>query len=313
MPFVPLGSRKRIEVILDDDKHRISNEMKIRDTLTVKHHHQHMPGANGYKYANHPITMGPVRGPEAPFARANKPWTAPDDDPNGMAALKDLEQAPQGASQIGGHASLGETMRKNRSTPALERTLKANPVVEGGKTLGEQAKEKANPISIELSRWQRLAAVTNRDLVSMPSLSSKQELYREIPKPKKVVPSANGLVNFPKYMLFENNHMKHQDLIRFIEEEEKNRAEAEARQQAADARQQAVQEAMMRGEEREPTPMSTGRESQENPEDDVLVPYGTASWGQPRLRGDQKTIKKQWAGSAMAAGKSMRTSNPFRN
>jgi hypothetical protein len=311
MPFVPLGSRKRIEVILDEDKHRISNEMKIKDGLTVKLHHQHMPGATGYKYANHPITMGPVRGPEAPFARANKPWTAPDDDPSGMAALRELEQAPQGASRDGAHAPLGETMRKSRSTPALVRTLQANPVLEGGMTLGEQAKQKANPLSIELSRWARLAEVTNRDLMSMPSLSSKQELYREIPKPKKVVPSANGLVNFPKYMLFENSHAKQQDLLRFIEAENQGRAEAEARQQAAEARQQAVEEAMTRGEERELTPSSTGREAPM--EDEVLVPYCTASWGQPRLRGDQQTIKKQWAGSAMAAGKSMRTSNPFRN
>merc|ERR1719502_2541698 len=33
-------------------------------------------------------------------------------------------------------------MRKSRSTPALTRTLRANPVEEGGKSLGEQAKEK---------------------------------------------------------------------------------------------------------------------------------------------------------------------------
>lgn len=296
MPFVPLGSRKRIEVILDDDKSRLSNEMKAKDNATVKLHHQVMPGASGYRYANHPLTMGPVRGPAAPFQGSNKPWAPPEDDPCGMASMKDLEHAPVGAYNTGSHAPIGETLRKTRSTPALVRTLKANPVEEGGKSLGEQAKEKANPISIELTRWQRLAEVTKRDQVTMPPLNTK---YRDIPPPKKHYPSANGLTNFPKYMLFENSHMKHQDLIRFIEAENQARDEAQAKHQRKEER-------TMRGEPPD-TPLSTSRE-----DEDELVPFATASWGQPRLRGPQGTVKKQWAGSAMPSGKSQRSSNWFR-
>lgn len=298
MPFVPLGSRKRIEVILDDDKERLSGEMKAKDNATVKLHHQVMPGASGYRYANHPLTHGPVRGPPAPFQASNKPWAPPEEDPCGMAAMKDLEQAPVGAYSIGSHAPLGETMRKTRSTPALTRTLKANPVEEGGKTLGEQAKEKANPLSIELTRWQRLAEVTKRDQASMAPLNTK---YRDIPKPKKPVLSANGLTNFPKYMLFEPSHLKHQDLKRFIEAEEKARADAEGKQQR-------VEERTMRGEPPDTPQSETGRETPTTPPNT----FATASWGQPRLRQPQDTIKRMWAGSAMPAGRSQRSSNPFR-
>lgn len=303
MPFVPLGSRKRIEVILDNDKHRLSSEMKAKDNATVKLHHQHMPGNTGYKYANHPITMNPnLRGPEAPFARANKPWTAPEDDPSGMAAMRDMEQAPVGALRDGSHEPMGETMRKSRSTPAMVRTLKANPVLEGGKSLGEQAKEKANPLSIELSRWQRLAEVTKRDVALMPGLSSKAELYREIPKPKKVFVNSEGLLNFPKYMLFENSHLKQTDFQRFVDAEDKARKEAEERHAA-------VEEAMAKGEVQD-TPASTSRET---PASEEMVPFATASWGAPRLRGDHANLKHQWAGNPLPTGKGSRSSNPFRN
>lgn len=304
MPFVPLGSRKRIEVILDDDKHKLSSDMQAKDNATVKLHHQHMPGATGYRYANHPETMGPVRGPPAPFRGANKPWSPPENDATCMAALKDLEHAPQGAFSLGSHAPLGETMRKTRSVPALVKTLREANLEEGGKTLGEQAKEKANPISIELSRWKRMAEVTKRDLASMPSIHPTK---REAPPPKKPL-GAGGLVNFPKYMLFENSHLKQQDLLRFIESEEKARQEVEARQRAAE-------EAMSRGEVQDTppieSPMSTGRES--TPAQSMgPMPGGQASWGAPRLRGPPDEIKHIWAGNPMPTGKSSKSSNPFR-
>lgn len=301
MPFVPLGSRKRIEVVLDHDKERIGNEMRTKDFQTVKLHHQVMPGATGYRYANHPITMGPVRGPPAPFEGANKPWAPPEHEPDGMAAARDLLQAPVGAYREGSHEAQAEGLRKTRSTPALTRTMAANPIPEGGKSLGEQAKEKANPISIELCRWQRLAEVTKRDLASMPALTSTKKT--QPPPPKPIV--TGGLVNFPKYMLFENSHLKTTEFQRYCD------SEAKARQEALE-RTEAAEEAMSRGET---TPADTSREASQSrmsSGSEVLVPYGTASWGQPRLRGPWETVKQQWAGSAMPHGKSTRSSNPFR-
>jgi len=298
MPFVPLGSRKRIEVILDDDKERLGNLMRTKDNETVRLHHQVMAGQSGYRYANHPQTWGPVRGPAAPFHSANKPWSPPEDDPSGMAAMKDLEQAPIGASREGAHGSLGEQMRKSRSVPAMVRTMKANPVQEGGKSLGEQAKEAADPASIELNRWLRLAKVTERDLMSMPALAPPQK--RNIVAKKPFV-NAAGLVNFPKYMLFENSHLKATDLQRFVESEDRARKEAAAMHAVA-------QEALARGDVQD----SENGSGMESPTSDV-VPLGTVSWGAPRLRGPGETVKRQWAGSAMCAGKSQQTSNPFRN
>lgn len=304
MPFVPLGSRKRIEVILDHDKERLSNEMRVKDNATVKLHHQDMPGSTGatglsYRYANHPITMGPTRGPAPPFQGANKPWAPPEHEPNGMAAMRDLDQAPIGAYTNGSCHMLGESLRQSRSVPALVRTMAANPVEAGGKSLGEQAKEMANPVSIELARWQRLAEVTKRDLQSMPALHTTQK--REKPKPKKPF-IVGGLVNFPKYMLFENSHLKQTDFQRFVDAEDKARKEAEERHAAVEA-------AMAKGEVQD-TPASTSRET---PASEEMVPFATASWGAPRLRGDHANLKHQWAGNPLPTGKGSRSSNPFRN
>merc|ERR1712032_472710 len=105
----------------DHDKERLGNEMRAKDHATVKLHHQVMPGASGYRYANHPITMGPLRGPPAPFQTSNKPWAPPEHEPNGMAAMRDLEQAPIGAYHDGSHGSKCEVLRKTRSVPALVR------------------------------------------------------------------------------------------------------------------------------------------------------------------------------------------------
>merc|ERR1712070_976561 len=171
-----------------------------------------------------------------------------------------------------------------------------HPVEEGGKSLGERAKEAANPISIELNRWKRLAEVTNRDLATMPNIPQAK---REAQPAKKPIVVAGGLVNFPKYMLFENSHLKSREFQRFCEAEAKARQEAEDRALAAEA-------AMNKGEVQD-TPLGTSRDAQDNEEE--MVPIGTISWGQPRLRGTQETIKKQWAGSACATGKCQRSSN----
>jgi len=316
MPFVPLGSRKNHGVILDEMKAVIDGKMHALDNATVKFHHQVMPGATGYKFANHPITMGPVRQPPPPFATANKPWAPPEDEPDGMAAARDNLQAPMGALNEGSHRFLAEGTRANRSTGALLKTmggkvtmvglsgsvveLQRNMNEEGAKSLGEQAREQANPVSIELRRWQKMAKVTERDLNSMPPLDK----IKERKMPEKPVASG-GLVNFPKYMLFENSHLKTTEFQRYCDGEAADRAEKANRATAAE-------EAMARGEL---TPgissMSPSRESGSMQSGAPDWPP-QVSWGAPRLRGPSSETSKQYAGSAMPHGKSMKSSNPFR-
>jgi len=301
MPFIPLGSRKNAGVLVDDEKQLATSLMRQKDNATVNLHHQVMAGTSSYRYAKHPETMGPVRGPPAPFKAANKPWTSAEQEPNGMAAMRDLEQAPMGACRDGGHCFHGETLRKSRSTPAMIKTLAAaGPQDELGKSLGEQAKEMANPLSIELNRWKRLAEVTKRDLATMPELHSTMKIER--PPHKKPLVSG-GLVNFPKYMLFENSHLKQQDFMRFVAAEEQARKEHEERVGSAEEAMGKDKPSALQ------TPISTSRVgSQESSE--PSVPYATVSWGAPNLRGPD--MKNQWAGSALPSGKSIRSSNPFR-
>jgi hypothetical protein len=294
MPFVSLGSRRRIEVVLDHDKQRLTNEMRAKDNATTSAHFGHAPGRSGYLYANHPLTKGPVRGPPAPFMKSNKPWNPEELDPSSPHAQKNAEQAPIGAFIEGSHSMIAETLRKSRSLPAVERTLrgtahtsfKLSANAEDGKSIGDQAKEAANPVSIELNRWKRLADVTHRDLSSMPELHSWIKPERQKPK---AFASKGGLVNFPKYMLFENSHMKMLDLQKFSDDQKK------------------AQEAAERGELR--TPVGLQDEDEEDEDEDI---YRSASWGQPRLR-NATNPNKMWAGSGMPAGRSMKSSNPFRN
>jgi hypothetical protein len=167
----------------------------------------------------------------------------------------------------------------------MTRCVAANSLYdEEGRGLGERAKEAANPVSIELNRWKRLAAVTKRDLEGMPELSSTQKPVREFPKPY-VTPG--GLVNFPKYMLFEKCHLRQMDLQRFIEDSNKLR---EAAEEPLDGKAE--------------SPASPG-----TPASPSI--YQTISWGAPRLR-TGGPVKAQWAGSACPAGKAQRSSNPFR-
>jgi len=321
MPFVPLGSRKNLGVLLDHDKELITGKMRLIDNATVAHHNQvmagtrsvaHLPVHASYRYAKHPETLGPVRGPPPPFQTANKPWAPAEEDPDGGHALRETEHAPVGACRDGGHCFHGETLRKSRSTPAMVKTLAKNSLEEG-ESYGEQAKKAGNPLTIELNRWNRMAEITKREMEGMPELHSLQKSFK--PPMKKPAPST-GLVNFPKYMLFENSHLKSQDNMRFVAAEELARAENEARHAA-------LQEAMDSGEASPLSPCSTSRslKSRETRFSEAgstktkgghETQLGAASWGQPRLRGKKHDIQKQWAGSAMASGKTMCSSNPFR-
>jgi hypothetical protein len=259
--------------------------MQNKDESTRTLHFGHAPGKSGYLFANHPLTNGPVRGPAQPFVKANKPWAPEEHHPDGPYAQKNAEHAPIGAFLEGSHAQLAESLRKTRSLPALERTLKATFKAEDDRSLGERAKEAANPLSIELNRWQRLANVTKRDLNSMPELHSWKAPERKDLLEKNFLPRG-GLVNFPKYTLWERSNLKQMDLQRFNDEIKE------------------MKEAHDRGELQPASPS----------QDDVLAEatnYQTVSIGAPKLRGPGAT-KKMYAGSAMPAGRNQRSSNPFR-
>ncbi|CAE8630004.1 unnamed protein product [Polarella glacialis] len=148
------------------------------------------------------MTRGFVRSPPPPFAKANSPWNPPEADPNSPAGQLQSTMAKNGAFWDGSHQHLG----KSRSSPQLQHS-------------GENVMA-CHPLSAELRRWERLAAVTERGEVNkdiqLATMSGKMSESVEEEKPRGRV---GGLVNFPKYMLINNCHLKTTDLGRFQREQ----------------------------------------------------------------------------------------------
>jgi len=296
---VPIGSRKPVPVVLDDDKVKFRAEMTAKDSATVKTMTAEMPSMrSGYRFANHPLTMGPVRGPDPPFLGATSPWRPPSADPYGPAAHKSIrEHAPVGGYKEGSHSFNAETIRKSRSLPTLRGEALAEAINENAL---EEAKLAANPISIELNRWKRLAkSCEGREVASFPTL------HKRIPPPiEKPGPVTGGLVNFPKYTLFENCNLKNMENRRFMENQERERKAAEERLAIIEATGQDPMTPILASMN------TTAMSSVDRQIGESAVPYGSASWGQPRLRGT--ILERNWAGSAMPGGRGSKTSNPFR-
>lgn len=280
MPFVPLGSRKRLDVIMDADKERLSNQLKSQDRAAFRSWEGAAPGASGYRFARHPTTLGPVRG-DVPFKDAGSPWRPPSAERDGPAAQRSMEHAPVGAVWEKSHRTLA---LKSQSMPSLQ---SAGSTVIDHREEAKKIREACNPISVELRRWHNLAAVTSNQTAGMIELPVRQK-----PEPPKPLVKTPGLVNFPKYMLIHNCHLKQTDMQRYVEAEAKARHEAEENRAEAEA-----------------LGISAGRlQEMEGAVEQSGVPWKTASWGAPRL----KKKGQHWAGSSMPAGRSMRTSNPFR-
>jgi len=279
MPFVPLGSRKRLDVILDADKERILNDMRDRDAAKVNAHFGVTPSSTGYRFGKHPSTMGSVRGPDVPFKDATSTWRPPSADPDGPAANRTMQMADHGA-----HWEASHSMRRMRSSPFLQ-----SP----GSTLAD-AREASRPLNVELKRWEKLATSTmGKEMQGSTMKDRESERGRSEPaKPREVVRTP-GLVNFPKYMLFNNCHLKQMDQHRFSEKETEARAQAE----------QSIRLGLT------PASRSMSLPFQDAP--DSSVPWQHASWGAPML-GDPVNRTFCWSGSSLPAGRGQRTSNPFR-
>lgn len=280
MPFVPLGQRKPIPLILDGDKAEIAARQRERDLAAVQRHLGAAPGASGYRFANLPPTLGHARGPEVPFRDAHASWRPPEADPDGPASLRNSQQAGYGAYWESSHG-----LRKARSSPTLQSPANAN------------AREACHPLSTELRRWEHMAETTRRcDMKGMKDVEwdplAKPARQDEAPK---AAPGRQGLVMFPKYMLINNCHLKSTDLQRFQREQME-----EQRRRADEASQQT--EAPGGPAEGQGSPKVVPRPGP--------VKFD-ASWGRPVLR-EPSQGGPHWAGSALPHGRGARTSNPFR-
>lgn len=179
-----------------------------------------------------------------------------------------------------------------RSSPSLY----ATGADMAGKKSVIDTTELTHPLSVELRRWQKFAEITTKqDMKDNIELSPKRKPESS---PKAPI-HTGGLVNFPKYMLIHNCHLKTQDQIRYVQEEN---AKREAAEQEARCRVQFGEEVGAAGDE---TQMS--RLTQDTPS-----LKKTASWGQPLRFRTAEDRNNQWAGNPMPGGRCSRTSNPFR-
>lgn len=280
MPFVPLRGRTKLNVVLDDDKDRIIGAQRAKDSRTVASHFGEMPGSRGYRYANHPITKGEVRGPDPPFTGATNTWRPPSADPQGPSAQRVESQAEYGAHLEGSHGHYApRRMASIRSLPNLQ---------QAGECCVSQDSLAIHPLQYELKRWEGIAkktqAIEMKDHIELSSLKRSQY----VPKQESV--NTGGLINFPKYMLIHNCHLKQMDCQRFKDEQDEER-----RNFASMAEAGTTQESFRNNAE-------LGKSS---------LNWQTASWGAPMVK-DKADNRPLYAGSAMPAGRGSRTSNPFR-
>jgi len=270
MPFVPLRARQRVEVILDDDKERLATQQRRRDEAAISAHAQLAPSASGYRFGHHPLTVGSCR-PEVPFKDATSTWRPPSADPAGPSSQKDREQV--GPSVW----SESHRMRKAQSSPALSAFNMTVPLA-------------THPLTKEIQRWETLSKKTQAREMTTTGEALELRPTRTIGGSKPEFRRVPGsLVNFPKYMLLKDSHLKQMEQQRFHQEEAERQRALESALESEDSGSPWVQRRKELGGE-------SG------------VQYGKASWGAPVLR----EPGQHWAGHGLAAGRCQRTSNPFR-
>jgi len=229
---------------LDEDKERISTQQRGRDFMTMSTHAQLAPSNSGYRFGNHPMTMGGVR-PEVPFKDATSTWRPPSADPTGPSSRKDREQV---GSPVW-HES--HRMRTSMSSPALSATNMTVPLA-------------THPLSREIGRWEKLSQKTEaREMTTTGGEVVQQGSTRKAPPKPQISRPPGGLVNFPKYMLIHSCHLKQMEQQRFQREQEERRRAFES----------------MSEEERATGPWVQRRQDV----GESAVEYATASWGAPLL------------------------------
>lgn len=301
MPFVPLATRKRLEVLLDDDRERIGTLQRQRDQHAVNRHFDFAHARSGYRFGNHAATQGPIRGPAVPFSAATSTWEPPEVSPSNAASLRASEHAVVGSHTEASHGTM--RLQRSFSTPG-----KAGSLL-------EKAKNDANPLTLERRRWEKFA-----------EFSLKGELQgKEPPPPLRRDPPpkpqpTKGLVNFPKYSLIHNCHLKQIDQFRFVRQEQEARDAMRAQEGEDDDTPAAA--------DCDSPPGTTGTSATMGFPDATRSQMFKYSQGAavhsgslimqsaPTLRGSLHTHQlpsdARFAGGALPHGRGMRTSNPFR-
>ncbi|CAK9054559.1 Pentatricopeptide repeat-containing protein, partial [Durusdinium trenchii] len=161
MPFVPISSRKPHALLLDHDKDRIRAQMQSKDEASVAEHYGLAPSSRGYRFGNHPMTRGPVRGPEVPFKEATRHWKPSEVEREGPMAKVDVKQAKVGAYWDGSHVKLA-ALRNCQSSPALQQSA-------------AEVMQACHPLTTELRRWEKLAKVTERGEINEAEQRNAQQ------------------------------------------------------------------------------------------------------------------------------------------
>lgn len=286
MPFVPLGSRKRLEVVLDDDKARMSMKQQQRDQATIDRFLGGSPNHFGYRFAQHPATMGNNRGPVVPFKDGTCNWRPPSADPNGPASIRSREQADYGARLEASHRPIA-SMHKTRSAPNLP------PV--------SNAMEACHPLSNEILKWKDLGVKTVA--VELKGVDVPPPQPRP-PAPPEKEHKLRGLVMFPRYMLIHNCHLKQTDMLRFQKaQEEEERLLAEEEAGSSPSRVSTARADMSEEHSRIASRLNS-------PYTQKSMNWQQASWGAPLLKNFGEG--QLWAGSPLPSGRMARSSNPLR-
>jgi len=301
---VPLNSRGKLQVVLDDDKERIAAAQAAKDQIAISRHFAHQPSTKGYRFGNHGATLGMVRGPDVPFKNATASWRPPSADKNGPAA-----QRAAAHCSTGGIWTDSIKKKQVQSTPNLYTANDEARVDAGGSIVKSKldVQEMMNPVSLELKRWQKFARFSETEIAKLP------EMHHPEKEPEMAVPKMpdGELVNFPKYMLIHNCHLKQMDKIRYCREANAKRAaavEAEMRRlemgETADPmRDTQRSEAVSVYSQGMPSPTHSlvdhGAQSRQ---------YPPPSWGAPKLRTQPG---QHYAGNPLPNGRGSRTSNPY--
>lgn len=267
MPFIPLSTRRRQEVTLGD---RESFEVSLHKPQTW-----YAPGAQAgtsetqYRYARHPATLSRNLGAQVPFADYHSTWRPPSAESQGPAAQRVNVVADYGGLWEGAHSM---KIPRSRSSPSLAATDKA---------FADKLSEQRHPIYEELTRYHKMATQQEMEMAKSSGAATKygtiSKSYKDFPHVEIPSGPSGALVNFPKYLLFNDCHLKQTDIKRYVAEE-------------AAAREVAL---------RRSSSSSVGALS------DLADSSGPS--------GKSASLRARAAGSPMPGGKGVKTSNPFRN